>query len=363
MDRDMRKTKNQLLEELSALCSQITELEESNMRHELSEAKASQLAAIVESSDDAIITKTLDGIILNWNKSAERIYGYTAEEIQGRHVSILVPPERLGEVSDILTRMRAGIHVHHFETERVKKNGNHIYVSLTMSPLTDGLNEVIGVSTIARDITEHKMAELALLQFAEEIQDLYNNSPCGYHSLDGDGVYVRVNDTELNWLGYTREELIRKRKFSESLDPLSLETFNKEFLSLKERGFGREIEVKLVTRSGAVLSVSLNATAIRDQAGNFLMSRATMHDITERKRSDEERERLILELRSALSKVKTLHGLLPICASCKKIRSDKGYWEHIEIYIKAHSDVDFSHGICPDCAKKLYPAYFREKNG
>jgi PAS domain S-box-containing protein len=336
-------------------------LEESNMRHEISEAKASQLAAIVESSDDAIITKTLDGIILNWNRAAERIYGYTEEEIRHRHVSILAPPDRAEEISAILAKMKTGEHVHHFETERVKKSGDHIYVSLTVSPLTDRAGTVIGASTIAREITEHKRAELALRQFAEEIQDLYNNAPCGYHSLDGDGFYVRVNDTELRWLGYTREEIVRRKRFSELLLPSSIETFSMEFARLKERGIGRELEVDLMRKDGTILHVSLNATVINDRKGNFLTTRATMHDITERKRADEERERLILELRGALSKVKTLSGLLPICASCKKIRSDKGYWEHIETYIKNHSNADFSHGICPDCARKLYPEYFKEK--
>ncbi|MCX5814662.1 MAG: hypothetical protein NTX75_00255, partial [Proteobacteria bacterium] len=80
-----------------------------------------------------------------------------------------------------------------------------------------------------------------------------------------------------------------------------------------------------------------------------------------RKRAEEERERLILELREALSKVKTLSGLLPICASCKKIRNDKGYWEQMEIYIRDHSEAEFSHGICPECAAKLYPEYYKKK--
>jgi PAS domain S-box-containing protein len=358
MTIDRKKTKSQLLEELSELCTQIAVLEETNLKHEITEAKASQLAAIVESSDDAIITKTLDGIILSWNRSAERIYGYTADEIMGRHVSMLAPPDRLSEIDAILLRLKSGEHVHHFETERVRKNGAHIYVALTVSPLVDHHGTIIGASTIARDVTEHKRAELALRQFADEIQDLYNKAPCGYHSLDSDGVYVRVNDTELNWLGYTREEVVRRKKFSEVLTPAGNEIFEREFALLKDTSVGKELEVELVTKSGTLRSVSLNATVIKDEEGNFVMSRTIVHDMTERRRADQEKERLIVELKSALSKVKTLTGLLPICASCKKIRSDKGYWEHIETYIKEHSEADFSHGICPDCTRKLYPEYF-----
>jgi hypothetical protein len=86
-----------------------------------------------------------------------------------------------------------------------------------------------------------------------------------------------------------------------------------------------------------------------------------IRDITERKLAEDERDRLILELREALSHVKLLSGLLPISASCKKIRNDKGYWEQMEKYITEHSEVDFSHGICPECAEKLYPEYFKKK--
>jgi len=86
-----------------------------------------------------------------------------------------------------------------------------------------------------------------------------------------------------------------------------------------------------------------------------------IRDITDRKKAEEERERLILKLRDALSKVRTLSGMLPICASCKKIRNDKGYWEQIETYVRDHSEADFTHGICPDCAKKLYPEFHEKK--
>jgi hypothetical protein len=86
-----------------------------------------------------------------------------------------------------------------------------------------------------------------------------------------------------------------------------------------------------------------------------------IRDITDRKKAEEEPERLILELRDTLSKVKTLSGMLPICASCKKIRNDEGYWAQVEIYIRDHSGAKFTHGICPDCAKRVYPEYYEKK--
>jgi PAS domain S-box-containing protein len=121
------------------------------------------LASIVESSDDAIFSsKTLDGTILSWNKAAERTYGYRSEEIIGKPVSILLPPDRPDEVHDILERLRRGEKVDHFETVRAAKDGHLLTVSLTISPIPDSGGRIIGASTIARDITRSKLAEQSL---------------------------------------------------------------------------------------------------------------------------------------------------------------------------------------------------------
>lgn len=125
------------------------------------------LAAIVESSDDAIISKTLEGIITSWNKSAERIFGYKAEEIIGKHISILIPADRQDEEPAILRQLAAGKRVDHFETERVTKDGRIINISLTISPIRDVAGVIIGASKIARDITSQKRGEL-LLRLGEE---------------------------------------------------------------------------------------------------------------------------------------------------------------------------------------------------
>jgi PAS domain S-box-containing protein len=105
------------------------------------------------------------------------------------------------------------------------------------------------------------------------------------------------------------------------------------------------------------------ASPLRDERGDIIGAIESIRDVTEHKQAEQEREKLILELQGALKKVKTLSGLLPICASCKKIRNDKGYWERIEVYIRDHSEADFSHGICPECIERLYPKYFKKKMG
>jgi PAS domain S-box-containing protein len=135
-------------------------------RKEAEEARA-RLAAIVESSDDAIIGKTLDGVITSWNRGAQKIYGYSEEEVVGKRINVLVPPERPDEIPQILSKIRRGEVVDHYETTRIAKDGRRLKVLLTISPIEDQAGTMIGASTIARDITERKQAEEEVRQIRE----------------------------------------------------------------------------------------------------------------------------------------------------------------------------------------------------
>lgn len=130
------------------------------------------LAAIVESSEDAIISKSLDGVILSWNRGAEQLFGYHADEAVGRHISLIIPPERIAEEDDILAHLRAGRSIEHFETERVRSDGASVYVSLTISPLRDDHGRVIGASKIARDITGRRRLEGEREELANHLRQL-----------------------------------------------------------------------------------------------------------------------------------------------------------------------------------------------
>ena len=114
------------------------------------------------------------------------------------------------------------------------------------------------------------------------------------------------------------------------------------------------MEIKF-KRDGRIAYYDLSTSAFKDIQGHFSGRMIVLRDITQRKEAEKDKERLIGELRDALSKVKTLSGMLPICSSCKKIRDDEGYWHQVESYVKAHSEAEFTHGICPDCMRKLYP--------
>ena len=133
---------------------------------------SSLLAAIVDSSDDAIVSKTLDGVITSWNKSAERLFGYTAEEAIGQHVTLIVPPDRLHEEATIIGHLRQGERIDHFETVRRRKDGTLLDVSLTISPVKDSAGRVIGASKVARDITVRKQTERALRENEERLREL-----------------------------------------------------------------------------------------------------------------------------------------------------------------------------------------------
>ncbi len=139
------------------------------------------LAGIVESSDDAIISKTLDGTISAWNRGAEKVFGYSAAEIVGKSILLLLPPERINEESDLVARIKRGESVEHFETVRVRKGGAHIYVSVTISPIRDSNGMIVGASKVARDITERKLKAEALRESEERFQPW----PTGSRSLPG----------------------------------------------------------------------------------------------------------------------------------------------------------------------------------
>jgi PAS domain S-box-containing protein len=133
------------------------------------------LWSIVENSDDAIITKNLDGIISSWNKSAEQIFGYTAEEVIGKPVTILIPPERHDEEPAILARIRRGERIHHYETVRQRKDGSLLNISLTVSPVKNAQGKIIGAAKIARDITEQKRYEQHSAMIAQEAEHRTKN--------------------------------------------------------------------------------------------------------------------------------------------------------------------------------------------
>jgi len=181
-----------------------------NFFHDITERKQAEramglLAAIVNSSDDAIISKNLDGAITSWNYGAERMFGYTAQEAVGRRIAMIIPPDRLDEEARILERLKAGERIEHYETVRVRKDGRNLDISLTISPLKDGAGSIIGASKVARNITDRKQAERDLRESQERLRNL----------ADGLEFQVRARTNELE----QRNEVVLQQ--SEQLRELS----------------------------------------------------------------------------------------------------------------------------------------------
>jgi PAS domain S-box-containing protein len=184
------------------------------------------LAAIVESCDDAIVSKDLNGLVTSWNSGAERIFGYRADEMIGQPITRIIPPALLDDERVIIDKIISGQRVDHYETLRLRKDGELIEVSLTVSPVKDITGRVIGAAKVVRDITDRKRTDRAV------------------------------------------------------------------------------------------------------------------------------REHMEKALQEALTSVKVLSGLLPICAGCKRICNDLGAWQSVESYISSHTEAEFTHGMCPECAEK-----------
>ncbi len=208
----------------------------------------------------------------------------------------LVAPLRSGEQSSLL-----------FETVHRRKDGTTypVEVNLQLMSTTTTTTTTTIFLAIIQDITERKQAkekqELLFAQtliYAKEIEDLYNRAPCGYHSLDKDGIIRQINNTELAWLGYTRDEVVGKMKWPDLLAHTGLQTFRETFPQLVEQGFVRDIEAGIIRKDGTVLEGLINATAIYDTSGDFAMTRSTVTDITERKRVEQKLHDLTAHLQS-----------------------------------------------------------------
>jgi len=246
----------------------------------------SRLAAIVESSEDAIISKDLDGIILTWNHGAERMFGFTAAEVVGRHIRILLPPELRGEETAILQKVTAGEVVEHYETVRVAKNGKRINVSLTLSPLRDAEGKIIGASKISRDITHRKLAEEQLKKSEERFSKVFWRSPTALTLTSSKTqLYLDINEAYERLSGYTRAELIGKSPLDVGLrmDPSERSALRRKLFA---EGFLRDVECELRTKDGRII-VGLTSAELVDIEGEVCVL-GGIANITDRKKMSDQ---------------------------------------------------------------------------
>jgi PAS domain S-box-containing protein len=261
-----------------AMVEDITEkktAEEARFRH----------AAIVESSQDAIISKNLDAVITSWNAVAERMFGYTEAEAVGQPITILIPPELRDEESKILERLRAGGRIDRYETIRVTKTGKYVDVSLAISPIKDLSGKLVGFSKIAHDITERKREKEALRQSEMRYRKIVETTSEGVWLVNSTLHNSYVNRQMAEMLGYEPEEMLGRSVF-DFYFPEDVEG-KKQVLMRRRQGLREQIEERLRRKDGSELWVRLAGTPVFNDNGEFDGALAMISDITERKRAEE----------------------------------------------------------------------------
>ncbi len=258
-----------------------------NMLVDITERKQAEqanslLAAIVDSSDDAIISKNFDGIITSWNKSAERIFGYTADEAIGKPIMLLIPEECRGEEEDIIARLRRGERIDHFETTRVRKDGSTLDVSLTISPVRDGTGRVVGASKVARDITERKVAERALRNSEERFRAIVETTPECVKLVARDGTLLHMNSSGLAMVGADGADMVIGKNVYELIAPQDRQRFRvfNEAICGGEKG---RLEFGIVGLQGEYRHMETHAAPLQSRDGDIVQLAVT-RDITQRKR-------------------------------------------------------------------------------
>jgi PAS domain S-box-containing protein len=238
-----------------------------------------RLAAIVEYSDDAIIGMTLDGVITSWNPAAERLYGYSSQEIIDRPIQLIIAEDRTDEMNVILARIRAGQPVEHLETIRVRKDGAAIRVSLTVSPIHDGNGDadgaIVGASTIARDVTEQMQAFQSARSMIESSLDLLV-------SISPEGKITDVNEATVKVTGIPRDKLIGTAFSDYFTEP---EKANKIYQRVFARGMAVDYPLTIRHRNGTLTEVLYNASVYRDTGGNVLGVFAAARDVTKQQQA------------------------------------------------------------------------------
>jgi PAS domain S-box-containing protein len=234
------------------------------------------LAAIVESSEDAIIGKTLQNVITSWNAGAERLYGYSAEQMVGRSMSVLVPLDRPDEIKDILAKVKTGVRVEHFETKRVHKDGTVIDVSLTVSPVRDADGTVVGASLVAREIGARERTDA----LRSELAAIVDSSDDAIIGKTLDGIITSWNQGAQHLYGYAAEEMVGQT-IALLVPPARPHELEEILGSLTDNKGAKHLEADRVRKDGMMIYVAVTISPIRNSYGTVVGSSSVARDITE----------------------------------------------------------------------------------
>ena len=320
------------------------------------QASEAYFREITRNASDMILIVNHEGILSYVSPSIERFMGYRPEELIGRPTFAFIhPADRQRAMMDFAEALQA--------QETAVPNSFRVLHKDGSERVLEGLGKnllrnpaIAGFIMNVQDVTARVAAEQALRESKERFRDLYDEAPVGYFEYDLEGNITRVNRTELNMLGYAAEEMIGQPCWKFIVDDEARDQILAKLNGVRPPAHGLERTYR--RKDGTTFPVLFEDRLFMDMDGRIKGIRTTIQDISDTKRREKEREKLIQELQKALSEVRRLSGMLPICAACKKIRNDKGYWQQVESYITQHSEAQFSHSICPECTKKLYPEFY-----
>lgn len=262
----------------------LTDITERKQAERLLRENEERLRAIVDQVVVGIVGADLAANITFVNDRFCDISGYRREELLSKRWQDLTHPEDLQNSTDFYKQMMQEGKPLSFEKRYIHKSGKAMWVNISASRLSDAEGHVTGGLAVVVDISKRKLAEDALRKSSAEIADLYNHAPCGYHSIDKDGIIRQINDTELKWLGYTRDEVVGKMKATDLLTPSSLKIFRESYPRFMKQGFVQDLEFEMIRKDDTVFPALVNATAIYGPGGDYVMSRSTISDISMRKR-------------------------------------------------------------------------------
>lgn len=324
------------------------------------ETKQNYLRILIDNLPDLIYFKDCNGRYILSNRAHYSSLGAKSEEeILGKTTFDFNPPELAKQYSEDENKIvKSGQPLICKEEIAYHRDIHKMRWHLTTKiPIKDEKGLTTGLVCISSDITERKEFEDMLKRERNQLRTLIDNLPDMIFFKDVDGKYILNNVAHLKSIGAKNQEEVLGKTTFDFNPPELAKKYHEDEMRIVRTGepILNEIEQALHKDTGEMRWHQTSKIPIKNDAGQIIGIVGIAHDITEAKLAEEERERLINELQKALNEIKALRGLLPICASCKKIRDDKGFWTQVETYIEAHSDATFSHGICPECFEKLYP--------
>jgi PAS domain S-box-containing protein len=277
------------------------------LKTESSRHRLDRLAAIVEHSDDAIISSTLDGIITSWNPAAERLYGYTSEEVIGRSIQPVTPQDRAGEVKAMLDKITAGEPVDHYETIRVRKDGTMFPASVSVSPIRDEFGKITGASVISRDVTQRGQA----LASAQQMASVVEQSSDAIIGSTLEGIITSWNPAAEGMFGYSSQEIIGQH--GTVLGPEDRAEEIRDLLARASAGhLVGPVETVRARKDATQFPVSLTASPIRDEYGTIIGAASIVRDVTEQRKAIEVAQRMAAIIQGSNDAIisSTLDGIL-----------------------------------------------------